>query len=115
SQHDVITGSAYGDTLIYHLLNANNATGGNNSDSWTNFSMTQGDKIDIHELLSGWNHQASTLGNYVQVTTNGSNTVIAIDRDGTGGTYQSTNLITLENVNTTLNELLQNNHLITGG
>ncbi len=77
--------------------------------------MAQGDKIDIHELLSGWNHQTSTLGNYVQVTTNGSNTVIAIDRDGTGGTYQSTNLITLENVNTTLNELLQNNHLITGG
>ncbi|MDN8552380.1 Ig-like domain-containing protein [Citrobacter werkmanii] len=115
SQHDVITGSVYGDTLIYHLLNANNATGGNNSDNWTNFSMAQGDKIDIHELLSGWNHQASTLGNYVQVTTNGSNTVIAIDRDGTGGTYQSTNLITLENVNTTLNELLQNNHLITGG
>lgn len=112
---DRLTGSAYGDTLIYHLLNANNATGGNNSDSWTNFSMAQGDKIDIHELLSGWNHQASTLGNYVQVTTNGSNTVIAIDRDGTGGTYQSTNLITLENVNTTLNELLQNNHLITGG
>lgn len=115
SQHDVITGSVYGDTLIYHLLNANNATGGNNSDSWTNFSMAQGDKIDIHELLSGWNHQASTLGNYVQVTSNGSNTAIAIDRDGTGGTYQSTNLITLENVNTTLNELLQNNHLITGG
>lgn len=115
SQHDVITGSAYGDTLIYHLLNANNATGGNNSDNWTNFSLAQGDKIDIHELLSGWNHQASTLGNYVQVTTIGSNTVIAIDRDGTGGTYQSTNLITLENVNTTLNELLQNNHLITGG
>ena len=51
----------------------------------------------------------------MQVTSNGSNTVIAIDRDGTGGTYQSTNLITLENVNTTLNELLQNNHLITGG
>ena len=112
---DRLTGSAYGDTLIYHLLNANNATGGNNSDSWTNFSLAQGDKIDIHELLSGWNHQASTLGNYVQVTSNGSNTVIAIDRDGTGGTYQSTNLITLENVNTTLNELLQNNHLITGG
>ncbi|POT56297.1 Ig-like domain repeat protein [Citrobacter amalonaticus] len=115
SQHDVITGSAYGDTLIYHLLNANNATGGNNSDNWTNFSTAQGDKIDIHELLTGWNHQASTLGSYVQVTTSGANTIISVDRDGTGGTYQSTNLVTLENVNTTLNELVQNNHLITGG
>ena len=27
AQHEVITGSVYGDTLIYHLLNANDATG----------------------------------------------------------------------------------------
>lgn len=114
AQNDVITGSSYGDTLIYHLLNTNSATGGNGSDTWTNFSLTQNDKIDLHELLTGWNHQASTLGNFVQVTTSGANTVISIDRDGTGSTYQYTTLVTLDNTHTTLQELLQQNHLITG-
>lgn len=116
AQHDVITGSAYGDTLIYHLLNANDATGGNISngatDTWTNFSLAQGDKIDIGDLLVGWNGQNATLGNYLTVTTSGNNTVIAIDRDGTGNTYHSTNLITLENVHTTLDELVQQNHIV---
>ncbi|MTW56245.1 BapA prefix-like domain-containing protein [Citrobacter sp. JL976] len=116
AQHEVITGSVYGDTLIYHLLNANDATGGNISngatDNWTNFSLAQGDKIDIGDLLVGWNGQNATLGNYLTVTTNGNNTVIAIDRDGTGNTWHSTNLITLENVHTTLDELVQQNHIV---
>lgn len=114
NQHDVINGSAYGDTLIYHMLNTADATGGNNSDNWTNFSLAQGDKIDLRELLTGWDHQASTLGNFVKVTTNGTDTVIAIDRDGTGSTYNSTTLITLNNVHTTFDELVQQNHIITG-
>jgi large repetitive protein len=113
-QHDVITGSAYGDTLIYHLLNGASATGGNNSDEWTNFNLAQGDKIDLRELLTGWDHQASTLGNFIQVSTSGANTVISIDRDGTGSTYNSTTLITLDNVHTSLTELMQQNHIITG-
>ncbi|EHK1312531.1 BapA prefix-like domain-containing protein [Salmonella enterica] len=115
NQNDVLIGSAYGDTLIYHLLNGADATGGNGADRWQNFSTTQGDKIDIHELLTGWDHQAATLGNFVQVHTSGANTVISVDRDGAGSAFKSTDLVTLENVQLTLNDLLQNNHLITGG
>lgn len=115
NQNDVLIGSAYGDTLIYHLLNGADATGGNGADRWQNFSTAQGDKIDIHELLTGWDHQAATLGNFVQVHTSGVNTVISVDRDGAGSAFKSTDLVTLENVQLTLNDLLQNNHLITGG
>ncbi|EDV1505652.1 BapA prefix-like domain-containing protein [Salmonella enterica subsp. salamae] len=115
NQNDVLIGSAYGDTLIYHLLNSADATGGNGADRWQNFSTAQGDKIDIHELLTGWDHQAATLGNFVQVHTSGANTVISVDRDGAGSAFKSTDLVTLENVQLTLNDLLQNNHLITGG
>ncbi|EDQ5592111.1 BapA prefix-like domain-containing protein [Salmonella enterica] len=115
NQNDVLIGSAYGDTLIYHLLNGADATGGNGADRWQNFSTAQGDKIDIHELLTGWDHQAATLGNFVQVHTSGANTVISVDRDGVGSAFKSTDLVTLENVQLTLNDLLQNNHLITGG
>ena len=111
---DRVVGSVYGDTLIYHLLSANNATGGNGTaDTWSNFSLAQGDKIDIGDLLVGWNGQNATLGNYLTVSTNGNNTVVSIDRDGTGATYQSTSLVTLENVHTTLDELIQQNHIVT--
>ena len=114
AQHDVIIGSVYGDTLIYHLLNASDATGGNGTaDTWTNFSLAQGDKIDIGDLLVGWNGQNATLGNYLTVTASGNNTIVSIDRDGTGSTYHTTNLVTLENVHTTLDELIQQNHIVT--
>jgi VCBS repeat-containing protein len=113
AQSDVINGSVYSDTLVYHLLNSSDATGGNGADTWNNFSLTQGDKINVHDLLTGWNGSQSTLGNYLNVTTSGNNTVISIDRDGTGSTYHSTTLVTLENTHTTLDELVQQNHIIT--
>lgn len=111
---DRVIGSAYGDTLIYHLLSANDATGGNGTtDTWSNFSLAQGDKIDIGDLLVGWNGDNATLGNYLSVSSNGNNTVLSINRDGAGSAYQSTTLITLENVHTTLDELIQQNHIVT--
>ncbi|MEL4871182.1 BapA/Bap/LapF family large adhesin [Pantoea agglomerans] len=120
SEHnDVITGTAYGDTLIYQVLNntVGNATGGNVSstagDHWTGFSLAQGDKIDISDLLVGWNGSASTLGNYLHVTNSNGNTVISIDRDGTGGTYTNTTLVTLDGVQTTYDELVNQQHIIT--
>lgn len=120
SEHnDVITGTAYGDTLIYQVLNntVGNATGGNVSstvgDHWTGFSLAQGDKIDIGDLLVGWNGSASTLGNYLHVTNSNGNTVISIDRDGTGSTYTNTTLVTLDGVQTTYDELVNQQHIIT--
>ncbi|HIE5562981.1 TPA: BapA/Bap/LapF family large adhesin [Enterobacter kobei] len=120
SEHnDVITGSAYGDTLIYQVLNntVGNATGGNVSstagDHWTGFSLAQGDKIDISDLLVGWNGSASTLGNYLHVTNSNGNTVISIDRDGAGSTYTNTTLVTLDGVQTTYDELVNQQHIIT--
>ena len=114
AQSDVINGSVYGDTLVYHLLNNANATGGNGADTWSNFSLAQGDKIDIHDLLTGWNPATSNIANYLTVTSVGNNTVISIDRDGTGTTYTApTTLVTLENTHTTLDELVQQNHIIT--
>ncbi|WP_333623878.1 type I secretion C-terminal target domain-containing protein, partial [Stenotrophomonas indicatrix] len=62
---------------------AGNGTAGNGSnDHWTNFSLAQGDKIDISDLLVGWNGSSATLGNYLHVTNSNGNTVISVDRDG---------------------------------
>ena len=109
--NDTITAGEGADTLVYHLLTSADATGGNGQDTWTDFSVSQGDKIDVSNLLIGWNDSTSNVNDFVKVdhTTDG-NTVLSIDRDGTGTAYSSTQLITLEGVNASLEELLQQPH-----
>ncbi|PPS64744.1 hypothetical protein CRX72_03370 [Pantoea sp. BRM17] len=55
------------DTLVYHLLDRADATGGNGHDTWTDFNVAQGDKIDISELLIGWNDSTSNINDFVKV------------------------------------------------
>lgn len=115
TQADTTGGTAYDDTfhlegddssVVYKVLSDDN-TGGNGSDTWDDFSVSKGDHIDLDALLVGWDGKESSLGNYVSVThTDSGNTVVSIDRDGSGSTYQSTTLITLENVNATMDEIL---------
>ncbi|WP_058969107.1 Ig-like domain-containing protein [Type-D symbiont of Plautia stali] len=117
---DTLTGSAYddtittgagADTLVYHLLATADATGGNGHDTWTDFNVAQGDKIDVSNLLIGWNDSTSNINDFVKVDhTSDGNTVLSIDRDGTGTAYSSTQLVTLEGVNVSLEELLQQPH-----
>ncbi|WP_313121703.1 type I secretion C-terminal target domain-containing protein, partial [Pantoea septica] len=108
---DTITAGAGADTLVYHLLNSADAVGGNGHDTWTDFSVASGDKIDINSLLVGWNDATSNVNDFVKVDhTADGNTVLSIDRDGTGTAYSSTQLVTLEGVNVSLEELLQQPH-----
>ncbi len=108
---DTITAGAGADTLVYHLLSSADAVGGNGHDTWTDFSVADGDKIDISSLLVGWNDTTSNVNDFVKVDhTADGNTVLSIDRDGTGTAYSSTQLVTLEGVNVSLEELLQQPH-----
>ncbi|MGK3111585.1 Ig-like domain-containing protein [Candidatus Pantoea formicae] len=108
---DTITTGAGADTLVYHLLASADATGGNGHDTWTDFNVAQGDKIDVSNLLIGWNDSTSNINDFVKVDhTSDGNTVLSIDRDGTGTAYSSTQLVTLEGVNVSLEELLQQPH-----
>ncbi|WP_052696984.1 Ig-like domain-containing protein [Pantoea sp. SM3] len=109
--NDTITTGAGADTLVYHLLASADSTGGNGHDTWTDFNVAQGDKVDISNLLIGWNDSTSNINDFVKVDhTSDGNTVLSIDRDGTGTGYSSTQLITLEGVNVSLEELLQQPH-----
>ncbi|MBJ7224165.1 MULTISPECIES: BapA/Bap/LapF family large adhesin, partial [unclassified Brenneria] len=121
SHSDIATSSAYddtftlgggGDTLIFNLLDAASATGGNGSDTWTDFSLAEGDQIDVSRLLQGWDDTTGNAGDWLSVDTVNGNTVISIDRDGQGTAFSSTELVTLQGVQVTLDELLEN-HAIT--
>jgi len=103
-----LSAGSTGETLIYSVLND---TGG---DHVSNFSLAAGDKIDISELLVGWNGDRSTLGDFIQVSNSEGNTVISIDRDGAGTSYAPATLVTLDDVQTTYEELVNQNHIITG-
>jgi len=109
---DILTGGAGADTAIYYLLDNADATGGNGTDIWTDFSLNEGDAIDVSALLTGAN--AENISEYISVEVNDNNaTVISIDRDGAGTQFQDkVELITLEGVNTNLEELLSNGHII---
>ncbi|WP_411570766.1 BapA/Bap/LapF family large adhesin, partial [Pectobacterium cacticida] len=122
SRHDdIATSSAYddtfslgagADTLIFNLLDDADTTGGNGSDSWTDFSLAEGDRIDISQLLQGWDGSAANAGDWISVESVNGNTVISIDRDGQGSAFSSTELITLQSTQLTLDELLENNAII---
>ncbi|MEH0875418.1 Ig-like domain-containing protein [Pectobacterium cacticida] len=118
---DIATSSAYddtfslgagADTLIFNLLDDADTTGGNGSDSWTDFSLAEGDRIDISQLLQGWDGSAANAGDWISVESVNGNTVISIDRDGQGSAFSSTELITLQSTQITLDELLENNAII---
>jgi len=107
---DVFTLGGGADTVIYEVLNAGQNEG--TADIWTDFSLTEGDAIDVSALLTGAN--AENISEYISVEVSDNNaTVISIDRDGAGTQFQDkVELITLEGVNTNLEELLSNGHII---
>ncbi len=70
--------------------------------------------IDISDLLVGYagDGSAVSLAGYISVSSDGTNTTLSIDRDGAGTTYATTDLLVLNNTDTTLDQLLQNNQII---
>ncbi|WP_444972179.1 type I secretion C-terminal target domain-containing protein [Acinetobacter colistiniresistens] len=92
-------------------------------DTWTDFHLgnvttdDQADKIDISNLLIG-TPNSLTIGSYVSVSYDATtqSATISVDRDGLGGTYTSTQLLTLHldhpTASLTLNDLLNNGQII---
>uniref|UniRef100_UPI00148C29DA Ig-like domain-containing protein n=1 Tax=Acinetobacter sp. CFCC 10889 TaxID=1775557 RepID=UPI00148C29DA len=124
AQDDIFVGHVNdSDSVIFKVLDANSATGGNGLDTWQNFHVgdvntdTAADQIDLSELLdaqpSGWSDPLTEAQQYIDVKMDSSNnTVISIDRDGSGSNYEMTQLLVLKNVNTSLEELLQNQQIL---
>ena len=117
--NDILIGGTGSDTAVYRLLLSADATGGNGTDTWTDFHKgnvttdTEADKIDIRDLLDSTVNMGN-IQQYVFTTYDSVNnkTVVQIDRDGSGTTYAKTDLLILENVNTTLDELIHNQQIL---
>ncbi|WP_445115327.1 BapA/Bap/LapF family large adhesin [Acinetobacter sp. WZC-1] len=111
--NDAYTTGAGADTVIFSLLNATNAAGGNGKDHWTDFKLAEGDKVDVTALLTSQTVNNANIGQFVTVTKVGADTVLSIDRDGSSGTtYNPTELLVLHNTDTMLDQLVQNHQLL---
>ncbi|WP_261527979.1 Ig-like domain-containing protein [Burkholderia multivorans] len=131
---DTLTGGAGTDVFLWEVVTPADNTGGNGHDVITDFQLasgptdTGGDKIDLSKLLVGYTADADgpahyvdgvptidsgdTIGQYLNVTNVGSDTVISIDRDGAGTAFGSETLVTLNNVTTNLETLVANHQII---
>ncbi|MFA7456395.1 MAG: Ig-like domain-containing protein, partial [Micavibrio sp.] len=114
------------DQIVYKMLDRDDATGGNGSDTITGFTVgdlatnNNADVIDLRDLLSGYKGTANIyydigegayvldyasrgLLDYLNVTVAGGDTLIQVDLNGTGS---FSTVATLSGVETTLEELL---------
>ena len=121
SGNDTITGGIGSDIAVFQVLDGEerDATGGNGTDTWTDFIVDntanpEADMIDISDLLVDYagDGSAASLADYLSVTSDGTDTTISIDRDGTGSQYQSAYILVLRGVDTSLTELVNNNQFI---
>jgi hypothetical protein len=121
------------DTLLYERLSTD-AVGGNGVDTVNGFTVgtyeatPNADRLDVSALLNGYAADADgpahyingvavidvgdNIADYLSVTQAGGNTIINIDRDGAGGAYQPTALVTLNGVSATLQTLLANHQIV---
>ena len=131
------------DLLLYRLIEQDDATGGNGHDTAYGFTVgtyidadkskidKDADRIDVKDLLQGYRADADGAAHYddkgkaqidwgdnikdfLSTRVENGNTILSIDRDGKGNAFQSTDLLTLNNVQTDLETLLANHQIIIG-
>jgi Ca2+-binding RTX toxin-like protein len=106
--NDVLTGNAGSDTFVFNTA----LDGANNVDTVTDFaSGVGGDKLDIRDLLVGYNAQSSVVSNFVHLVESGGSTTVQVNADGAGTDFVP--VATLSGVTgLLLNDLLANHNLI---
>lgn len=105
---DRLTGGTGADVFVFHAANAFN-----NVDVISDFSTSDGDKIDISDLLTGYNAATDNIGDFVQLVTSGSDTLLKVDLDGGATGHSMTQIATLTGVTgLSLSSLISGGELI---
>ena len=104
--NDVLVGGAGDDTLkggegADTFLFTNN--GG--SDTIKDFNASEGDVLDISDVLTGFDALSDSLEDFVFTSSNGGNTEVYVDAAGGGDQAAATLIVTLEGVDVTLANL----------
>lgn len=106
---DTLTGGLGADIFVFQSASAYS-----NIDTVSDFDTSQGDALNLVDLLGDYDPLTDAITDFVELATSGSNTTVSIDRDGTGTTYGFTQIATLTGVTGLTDEaaLVTNGNLI---
>ena len=90
--HDVLTGGAGNDTFLFMPGASVDA-----ADTITDFTAAD-DRIDLSQILTGYDPLTMALADFVSISVGGGNTVVSVDADGTGGGHAMVQIATLSGV-----------------
>lgn len=123
--NDMVYGDS-GNDAIYGDDGLDNLYGGTGSDTFmflketafknidviNDFSKTQNDRINIKDLLQGYDPLTKAITDFVQITTSGSNSILKVDADG--GANGFVQIATIKGVTGLTDELslLNSGHLV---
>lgn len=126
SAANILTGLD-GNDILNGKAGLDNLFGGNGSDTFVfendsaflnrdiiqDFKTVQSDKIDISDVLSGYNSATHDIHDFISISTSGADTILSVDRDGLGSTYGSTEIALLKNITgLDIDTMLTNGNLI---
>jgi len=104
--NDHLIGGAGADTFLFK-----GATALTGVDTITDFNTSQGDKIDLADVISTYDPATMAIANFVQLATSDSDTQVKVDTDGSGTSY--TQIATIQGVTgLNLTDLIADGNLI---
>lgn len=71
---------------------------GGGIDTVKDFKKTEVDKLDIKDLLTGYDPATKAITDFIQITTSGTSSIVKIDANGLTGGTAWTQIATLENI-----------------
>ena len=74
---DILYGESGADTFVFEIPSAFTDV-----DTIQDFNITQGDVIDISDLISGYDELADAITDFVKITDNGTDSVLSVDTNG---------------------------------
>jgi Ca2+-binding RTX toxin-like protein len=90
---DTLYGGAGADTFVFE-----EASAFSNVDVIADFSIVQGDVIDLSDLLGLYDPLNDAISDFVVMTEGGGNSMVFVDRDGLGGMYGLEQVATVQGV-----------------
>lgn len=103
--NDVLFGGEGADTFLFLARH-------DGMDTVKDFDLSEGDRINLSELLENYDPVSEAIEDFVFVTHNGGNTIISVDQNGSGNIANAFQVATLEGAVVSLNDLTGNNALV---